>query len=451
MRHPSSETLEKLLRGQLAGRRREIVVSHLETGCRRCQEELEPLISFLAVKGRSGPEVPGPPDYEAAVRSASAAAWARSRVLTADRAAAPRIAEALCESLVADEGRFTDLPAELRERFATWSVCEELLRRSTELRFDDPERMVHAARLAVAVAGRLDPERCGRALLADLQGRAWAELGNALRVQDDLRGADRAMARAARILQGGTGQPEVAARLAELTASLRAHQRRFREAFQYLERAQDLHERGQDRTAVGRVLIMKGLYSGYDGDTEGAMQLLQQGLRLVSPQRDSKLRFIALHNLVLFMAERGEYREARVTLFRMLPLYHEHAGKIDWVRRRGLEGTIAAGLCEWDKAERAFRSEREGFEKAGLVFGVAIVDLELVSVWLRIGTPEKVQEARRTIFRLVDVFRGIGVEREALGAILLLSEAQMREALTVELVEATVRVLKQLDRTPAGR
>ncbi len=135
----------------------------------------------------------------------------------------------------------------------------------------------------------------------------------------------------------------------------------------------------------------------------------------------------------------------------MMPLYHQHAGKMDWLRVRGLEGTIAAGLGELDKAERAFRVKREGFEDAGLYFAAAIADLELVTVWLRMGNAEKLQEARRTIFRLADIFRGIGVEREALGAILLLSEAQMRESLTVELVEATVRVLRQLDRTSATR
>jgi tetratricopeptide (TPR) repeat protein len=448
LRHPSSETLEKLLRGELAGRRLEIVLAHLEAGCCRCEEELESLL-LLVIQGRVGPEGPRPEDYGRAVRSASVAASARSRELEGERARAAGLAEELCERLKGR--RFTDLPAELQERLSTWSVCEELLRRSAEVRFDDPERMVQTARLAVAVAGRLDPIRCGRAPLADLQARAWAELANALRVHDDMRGSDRALVRATQYLRRGTGQPAAAARLAELTASLRAHQRRFREAFQHLQEAQDLYEREKDRTAVGRVLIKRGLYSGYDGDSEGALHFLQQGLRLVSARRDPKLRLIALHNLVFLRAAQGELREARKTLFRMLPLYHQHAGKMDWLRLRGLEGMIAAGLGELDRAERAFRLEKEGFEEAGLVFAAAIADLELVTVWLRMGAAEKVQEARLTIFRLVDVFRGIGVEREALGAILLLSEAQMREALTVELVEATVRVLQQLDRTLAGR
>lgn len=443
MRHPSSETLERLLRGELTGRRLEVVRAHLERGCPTCQEELELLVSFLMIDGRAAPEAPGPEEYEVAVRAAAAGALARSRELKAERAEAAGWADALCAR--PDGERFSEQPAELRQRAATWSVCEELLRRSIEMRSDDPPGMVRTARLAVAVGHRLGAARYGRAPLADLRARTHAELANALRVVDDLRAADREMALAARLLRRGTGQPAVAARVAELTASLRAHQRRFREVFQPLDQALEIHVRARDRTAVGRTLILKGLYSGYQGDLDGAMQLLRQGLRLVSPRRDAKLRFIASHNLLLFMAQRGEYREARVALFRLLPLYHRHAGKIDWARLRGLEARIAFGLGEWDKAERAFRLKREGFEQAGLAVAAAIADLELVTVWLRMGTAEKLQESHRTIGRLVDFFRGLGVEREALGAVLLLSEAQMRDALSVELVEATLRILLEVD------
>ncbi|HYH45825.1 MAG TPA: hypothetical protein VEG34_09070, partial [Thermoanaerobaculia bacterium] len=380
-----------------------------------------------------------------------AAVRKRSRALAAERAAAPRIARALVAELSAGGGRFTDLPVETQQRLATWSVCEELLTRSAALRFDHPAGMVHIARLAVAVAARLDPAECGRAPLADLQARCWAELGNALRVLDDLRGADRAIARATRLLRRGTGQPMLFARLAELTATLRAHQRRYGEAFGLLQQAQEIYEHEADRTAIGRVLIKKGIYSGHDGDAEGAIRFLLQGFRILRRRREAKLRFLALHNLVYFMAETGKYRQARLTLFRLLPLYHRYAGAMDWVRLRGVEGTIAAGLGELDKAERAFRSEREGFQEAGLEFAAAICDLELVTVWLRQGSAAKLDEARRTIGRLVGFFRGMGVEREALGAVLLLHEAEVRQALSVELVEATVRILRQLEPVPAGR
>jgi tetratricopeptide (TPR) repeat protein/predicted HTH domain antitoxin len=366
LRHPSSEVLEKLLRGDLSGRRLETVLAHLKQGCRRCEEELEPLVSFLVIDGRLQQRVHPEEDYDAPLKAAFAAVLARSRDLAAERAAAPRLAQALCESLVAEGGDLTDLPPDLQQRVATASICEELLRRSTELRFDDPEGMVQTARLAVAIADRLDPVRYGSASLADLRARAWAELGNALRVRDDLRGADRALTQATQLLRRGSGQPSLTARVEELTAALRAHQRRFREAFQHLKKAQDLYEREKDRTAVGRILIIRGLYSGYDGDTQGAMQYLKQALQYLHPHRDSKLRFLAIHNLILFMAERGEYREARVALFTAMPLYHEHAGKMDWLRVRGLEGTIAAGLGDLEKAERAFRTERKASRRPAL-------------------------------------------------------------------------------------
>lgn len=448
MRHPSSRTLEKLLRGELAGRRREVVVSHLEAGCGRCEEELEPLIAFLAFERRA-PAITQE-DYAGAVAAAFDAVRRRSHELAAERDAAPRIARGLCGEL-AGGGRFGDLPAEVQARLATWSVCEELLARCVSLRFEQPAGLVHVARLAVAVATRLDPERCGRAPLADLQARCWGELGNALLLLDDLPGADRAIARATRLLRRGTGQPVLSARLAELTANLRSQQRRYGEAFQLLQAAQEIYEHEADRVAVGRVLIKKGTYSGQDGDAEGAIRFLVLGLRILRRRRAARLRFLAAHNLVYFMAVAGRYRQARLALFRLLPLYHRYAGDLDWVCLRGVEGTIAAGLGELDKAERAFRSEKEGFAEAGLDFAAAVSDLELVTVWLRQGTAAKRDEARQTIGRLVDFFRSLGVEREALGAVLLLHEAQMREALSVELVEATVRLLRQIGPVPAWR
>jgi tetratricopeptide (TPR) repeat protein len=192
------------------------------------------------------------------------------------------------------------------------------------------------------------------------------------------------------------------------------------------------------------VLVSKGLYSGYDGDLEGALLFLQRGLDRLDPDNDSQLRFLALHNIALCRIEQGRFREARTALFQMLPLYHQHAGRMDWVRRRWLEGRIAAGLGELDKAERAFRAARADFEAAGLVFAAAITDLDLVAVWLRQG---RTKEIYRAVGGLVDTFREIGVEREALGAVLLLAEALTRDGMTLDLVEATAHVLRRLERT----
>ena len=122
---------------------------------------------------------------------------------------------------------------------------------------------------------------------------------------------------------------------------------------------------------------------------------------------------------------------------------------MDWVRRRWLEGRIAAGLGELDKAERELLAARGDFEQAGLAFAAAIVDLDLVAVWLRQGRTREICSA--ALGGLVDAFRRIGVEREALGAVLLLAEALSRDGMTLELVEATAQSCASSSRRrPAG-
>jgi len=69
------------------------------------------------------------------------------------------------------------------------SRCEALLERCRALRSSDPEMMVLTAELAVSLAERLGAGTADDPSNTDLQARAWAELGNARRVADDLPGA----------------------------------------------------------------------------------------------------------------------------------------------------------------------------------------------------------------------------------------------------------------------
>jgi hypothetical protein len=109
---------------------------------------------------------------------------------------------------------------------------------------------------------------------------------------------------------------------------------------------------------------------------------------------------------------------------------------------QGFEGAALGAL--------AFAAARRGFDEAGLPFAAALAHLELVAVWVRQGRTEQVY---RAVGRLVETFRQIGIEREALGAVLLLAEALEHDGLSLELVEAAIRVLRRLERRQpqAGR
>ena len=186
--------------------------------------------------------------------------------------------------------------------------------------------------------------------------------------------------------------------------------------------------------------MKRGIYTGRSGDPEQGIQILAQALRQIDENQDPKLRFLVLHNILLFRVERGEFRAASLQLFEMRPLYARHAGAVDLVKLRGIEGKIAAGLGEWDKAERAFRQVREEFEERGQIYHSAVLGLELAAVWLRQGKTEAV---RNLVAETLEVFRSRYVARESIAALLMLRDALERDLATLELVAMVASVLEQ--------
>ena len=80
--------------------------------------------------------------------------------------------------------------------FRSWALCELLCEKSVEAAADSPERAMELAETALLIAGLVPG---GERWRAQVEGYAWAFLGNARRVGGDLRGADEAFARSAEL------------------------------------------------------------------------------------------------------------------------------------------------------------------------------------------------------------------------------------------------------------
>ena len=273
-----------------------------------------------------------------------------------------------------------------------------------------------------------------------MRARAWGEYANACRVRDDLPKAEWAMGRALELFNSGSRPPLQRARLAELTAGLLAHQRRFPAAFQALDLARALHERHGDFHDAVSVLVQRAVYTGRSGDPEMGLRLLAQALQCIDRDRDPKLVFIILHNMLLFRVENGDYREANVQLFEMRPLYSHYAGTVDFGKLRWIEGRIAAGLGELGRAERSFLYVREEFGRRGQIYHAAVISLDLASIWLRQGrNAEVVGLVRETL----ETFRAEYVAREAIAALLMLREALEQDRATLDLLAIVTGVVRQ--------
>jgi tetratricopeptide (TPR) repeat protein len=368
--------------------------------------------------------------YDRAISAAFATALDHERSLRLEREAGARQAE---EIFLAHPSDTPDLP----EGPISWGFCEAVINRIRSLRHTDPIGMLVLAHVGCQAVDRLDAELYSAEQKTDMQARAWGELANAYRLNDDITQAEVAMARAMDLRVQGTGDPLLYASIADLNSSLLCFQRRFKEAFRMLDLAYGIHRRLSGSHEVGRVLILKGLYTAVAGRPEEGLQFLVRGLTLIDRARDTYLVFQALHNILLLRVELGEYEDARRQLQRMRPLYAAHATPLDLIKLHRIEGEIAAGLGDLVTAEATFQQIRHEYEEAGRGYHAVLASLDLANIWLRQG---RTAEVRGLVADVVSAFRALGVEREALSALHML-----------EVLRLTGDILRRLQNEPAMR
>src|SRR4029077_10693353 len=92
----------------------------------------------------------------------------------------------------------------------------------------------------------------------DLRARAFAELGNARRINEQFSEAERDFSRARAFLAEGTGDFLLEARVLDLEASLLSDQARFEDAISLLGKVHNLYQEAGDTHLAGRALISKG-------------------------------------------------------------------------------------------------------------------------------------------------------------------------------------------------
>jgi tetratricopeptide (TPR) repeat protein len=344
--HPEDEELSAFLAGGLPGEARNAVLLHLSRNCPQCRRRLARLAGrALGME----PAAASPPasDYDRALDRAFAVARRQERVLAGRR-----------------DG---------------WALVEELIAKSRELCHRDPAGMVRLAELARLVLSQVRPEPYGAAPVADLEARVYAELANAYRVAQDIEAAESAMAQAEARLPEGTGDLLLKARVLELKASLRRDQKRYAEASSLLRRAHGLYLEMGERHLAGRTLVSRGLFAGAAGDVEGALRFLAVGAAEIDPARDPKLAAMAEQNIAWVLAMGGRFVDARERLAGSDLRHVLDDEPLLVVRREWLEGRIALGLGDRQRAESAFRAAHGAFLEVGQTYEAALVAQDLAA------------------------------------------------------------------------
>lgn len=410
--HPSLETLARWLAGELEHDEvlRE-VAPHLTGNCPVCRLQEEEIRRLQEESGH----------------------WSET-VAVFETRQAPELARLLEGHPHEEQMRM----AEENEDLHTWGLCQLLLRRTREAVFENPVGAVETAFVAIRLAHHLgDAYHPGWVL--DLQARAYAYLGNALRVTGELKGANYAFLRAEECLErSGTGNFVGEAEILSLKASLRLDQRRLQESYSLIERAIDRYRTASSPEGLAKSLLKKAKLLREQGDLDAAIRALQaEEVNLI---QDPRLLATARHDLLSCLVSTSRLEEAEQLLPLVRASYDGVAGAVDWARLRWTEGELAQSLGNTDKAETAYREVQDKFLEMRKSYDAALVSLDLAALLAGQGRTE---ELKTLATEILPVFESREIHREAMVSLLLFQQACVEERATLELIQQIAAALRR--------
>ena len=449
MTHFGKGEIEEILAGRASQAERDRLLQHLRTGCEWCVHQLRACVRPL-LKDEPWAHAEAMPEdaYDAAINRALVAArrfeaqWSKE---------SERLSRALTLLDQAPRGfRDPGFPDRKARGLHGWPLCEALLRKSFEARFRDPETMLILAYEAAGVAEHTPPEKYQPApgFVFDLRTRAFAELGNAYRVNDRFPEAEAAFGRAWKFLEQGTGDLLLSARLLDLEASLQSDEGHLEDAITLLGKAHDLYREAGDSHLAGRALLKKGVNIHYQGYPAQAVATLEAGLALVDPSRESQICAIGKQDLLHALVDAGEYgRASRLILAGGLREAFS-SEPLNLLKLRWMEGKIHVGLGRLNKAERILCSVREDLLHLERHYDAALLGLELAAVWLQQG---RATEVRSLAEEMYETFGLLEIHQAAQHALYFLREACRRQRATVPMIHRVRSFMEQLGRNPELR
>jgi transcriptional regulator with XRE-family HTH domain len=327
------------------------------------------------------------------------------------------------------------------QRFRGWALCERVAAESIAAAPNHPRQALELADLSRRLAERAPGTAAWR---RRLQGYAWAHVGNARRVCNDLPGADDAIRHAWKLWEDGAAGDRgflAAAWLPWIEAGLRKDQRRFPEALTRIDEALAL-DQGELRA---QILMTKARILETLGDPETSTAVLRKAALLIDGRREPRLMMFLRFNLLVDLCRLDRAAEAELGLAEVRELAQRLGEELELVRVVWLEGKVAVGMGRTAEAYAAFQQVRRVFTVRELAYDAALVSLELAVILLEQGRTAEVHVLARG---MAWIFRAQGVHLETLAALRLFCEAVEREAATVELARRVVSYLYQAQYDP---
>ncbi len=324
------------------------------------------------------------------------------------------------------------------EDYQTWALVERLAHESERAAADKPALALEWAELALFTVPFVRGPESRR---QRLEGYATFSRANAKRVGNGLDGSAADFERAWRLWKAGEGDelPLDEGWPLDLEASLRREQRRFEEAL-------DLHRRALAVSpSTGCILLNKAATLEQMGDVEASVEALQQARPYVEKEAGARDLWVLLFNSSLGAWHLGRFAEAEELLADARELAVRLGNELDLTRTLWLTARLDSSLGRVPKAAASLEQVFENLisHTPPLPYDAALAGMDLAILQLEQGHS---REVMALALRMERVFGSLGIEREALSALLVFCAAARREEATVELARQTAEMIEKVRR-----
>lgn len=323
--------------------------------------------------------------------------------------------------------------AEADPRFQTICLATRALEEARKAVRQHPRRSLELAELGRCIAHLLNPQVYGARQLRDLQAYAEAVHGNVLRVNGELRAAHGSFLTARELLDLGTGDPGTALEIDRFETSLCRQVRDFPRALELSERVIAGNLELGEFDAAAQALQKRAIVLDVMGETERALEALQDAARLAEGSDVPLLTFTVHHSLALCLVRLGRPLEAE----EWWPVIESAARRLSSCRIDAtclwLRGLIEHEHGNWSGAAETLERARAIFQEDDFLFDVANVSLDLAAAYAALGQGARVAELAAATYAYMEAHE---VHRDALMALAVLRQAAVREELSRDLLRS---------------
>lgn len=440
--HLSKELLEAALDGRVDREEvQNLMLEHLQARCRICAEEIAAWTTWRRL--RSTPQ--GTAGVLEALKILLGKLPEAAETAEEARRRAARELEELLPLAQQNRLERVERPRTTRTGPELAELCLAVVRRALP---GHPREALDWAQVAERAAVWSFGRR-GRERTEALAALARAHQGNALRVLEDFARAEARFADAAEDVRlTRVTDPAILAEIQRLEASLHRDLRRFEAAQHCLEQAELLYRVVGDAEQSARIHLKLGTLWHARGHVDRSLTAAERAAAALPTGADLRFRLAVSHNRADCLCDLGRPMDALDVLEEARPLYDLFDDPWTRLRLAWLEGKIARGRGEAERAEERLRTAREGFLAEECAYDSALVSLELALLYLDEG---RTAEIRPLAEEMVATFRSLGVDREALAAATLFAQGARRDRISARQIGLVAFFVRRAAVGGAGR